>query len=260
MLAETLENQFSFMTKITSHTFSHGFIWDNTKKELVVNPSVYFQVTRWILTVWSVWSLFHEMYWALYALKHGDQSKFDDLVDILYVGGGLVAVSLHVAYHFVDNEIVSFVNRMNKLNSNFEGYYKLIYKGTLAGKIEKQILKTYLTGEFLDLGSIKRQRKQRSLTWLIYQVGALMAFCHSLLAVSFYFRYPEHRRYTYNVVLGTMDFQSWPTFPLTLVTFGRLMHRWGSSLFYGFLQTAYCEVSTFWLEKFRSVRVYIRST
>ena len=60
-------------------------------------------------------------------MLNADQSKFDDMVDILYAGGGLIAASPHVAYHFVQNEIVIFVNRMNKLNSNFEGYYKLTH-------------------------------------------------------------------------------------------------------------------------------------
>ena len=123
MLEENLEKQFTFMTKITSYTCGHAFIWNKAKKKFEINPSPFFQVSRWILTVWSVWSAVHEMYWMCYGMRHADQMKIDDLTDILYAGGGLVCASLHVAFHFVENRIVRFVNQMVNLNSKFEGYY-----------------------------------------------------------------------------------------------------------------------------------------
>ena len=123
MLAETLEKQYTLMTKITSYTFGHAFVWDKDKKELGVNPSKSFQVVRWILTVWSVWSSLHEIGCMLYGMKYADQKKIDDLVDMLYAGGSIVCVFLHVAYLFLENKIVRFVNQMAKLNSKFEGFY-----------------------------------------------------------------------------------------------------------------------------------------
>ena len=113
----------------------------------------------------------------------------------------------------------------------------------------------YFAEELLNLGTVQKLRTEISLIWVMNLVGQFMVHNHSVLGALWYFRYPGHRRYTYNVILGTVEYRSWLTYPLTLVTCGRMLQRWGSISFYIFLQTTYFEVASFWMNRLKSVRI-----
>jgi len=121
MLTEHLETQFIFMTKVTTYARGNPFTWNNVRKRMQVNSSKFFQLTRWFLTIWSVLAFMYKAYWIHHALKYNDQWIIDTLLDILYFGGGLICVFLHVVFHFIENNVVQLVNELVQLHKSLEG-------------------------------------------------------------------------------------------------------------------------------------------
>ena len=125
MLTENLEKHFIFVTTITSYARGNPFTWNRILKKLQVNPSKFFQLTRLFLTIWSVVEFLYQAFWMYHALKYNDQWAIHTLSDILYFGGGLIAVPLHILYHFIETNVVVFVNELIQLHRNLEGWFFL---------------------------------------------------------------------------------------------------------------------------------------